>query len=104
MAFEILSRGITLEQLQVFTRVSEMGSLMAAAGGDKSLQTSYSKRIKALEGAVEKKLFTREGRTLVLTEHGGRLAVMINAFFASLDEFGVYTKVWGTGDFGCSGE
>ncbi len=41
---------------------------------------------------------------LVLTEHGGRLAVMINAFFASLDEFGVYTKVWGTGDFGCSGE
>lgn len=87
MRFEVLSRGITIEQLQVFTRVIETGSLMAAAGGEKSLQSSYSKRLSALEGALEKKLFAREGRGLALTEDGRKLAVMVNAFFASLDEF-----------------
>jgi len=87
MIFQILSRGVTIERLQVFTRVVETGSLMAAAGGDKSRQTSYSKQIKQLEGAVEKKLFTREGRMLRLTEDGRKLAVMTNAFFASLEEF-----------------
>lgn len=87
MSHSILSRGITVEQLIVFTRVIETGSLMSAAGNEKSRQSSYSRRLKSLEEALEKKLFIRAGRRLVLTEDGRRFAVMVNSFFASVDEF-----------------
>lgn len=87
MNYSILARGISIDRLQTFCRVVETGSLVNAAGGDPTRQSQYSRQIKQLEEALEKPLFTREGRAMRLNEDGRQLALMTNAYFQALQEF-----------------
>lgn len=85
--FEILGRGVSIDRLETFCRVVEAGSLTAAAGGNTTRQSQYSRQIKQLEDGLEKRLFVREGKSLKITEDGRKLALMTTTFFASLEEF-----------------
>lgn len=87
MSYDVLNRGISIDRLQTFCRVVEAGSITAAAEGDPNRQSLYSRQIRQLEEAVEKRLFIREGKSLRLSEEGRRLAVMTNAYFSALNEF-----------------
>jgi DNA-binding transcriptional LysR family regulator len=85
MSHDLLARGVNMERLDVFLRVVDRGSLMAAASGNKSLQSSYSRQIKALEEALGQQLFAREGKSLRLTPAGRRLALLTKSFLAALE-------------------
>lgn len=87
MESNVLSRGVSIDRLLTFCRVVEKGSITAAAGGDPNRQSLYSRQIRQLEEALEKRLFIRNGKSLRLSDDGRRLAVMTNAYFSALNEF-----------------
>ncbi len=71
----ITGASVSLEQLQFFSRVAELGSLAAAA---RELNTSNSlatRKIAALERSLEMRLFDRTTRKIRLTE-GGNIALI----------------------------
>lgn len=87
MAFQSVSlAGISIERLQTLCAVVETGSIAAAAGPDTNRQSQFSRQLKELEKALGTNLFDRIGKSLQPNEHGRRVALASQTFFASLDE------------------
>lgn len=79
-------KGISIDRLRAFCAVIESGSITAAADGDPSRQSQFSRQISELEEAVGTKLFERLNRRLIPTEAGRSLALMTRSFFEGLAE------------------
>lgn len=60
----------TLSQLRAFCAVADFGTMTAAAEQLGYTTGAVSQQISALQAAVSKRLFVRDGRTLVLTDAG----------------------------------
>lgn len=84
--------GLSLERLSTHCRVVAAGSLVAAADGDPSRQSQYSRQIRELEEAVGAKLFLRVGRGVQPTAAGRKLADLVIAFFCGLDSLQVESR------------
>lgn len=78
--------GVSVERLQTLCAVVEAGSIAAAAGPDPNRQSQFSRQLKELEKALGTNLFDRVGKALLPNEHGRRVALASQTFFASLDE------------------
>lgn len=79
--------GLSLDRFHSFLKVSEYESFTKAAEGDSNKQTLYSRQVKELEKYFETELFSRRGRTVVLTESGKRLQLLIQEYFSALEDF-----------------
>lgn len=64
---------MTFEQLKTFVTVTDAGSFTLAANSLYLSQPAVSQNIQALERSLNRKLFDRRGRSLVLTLAGERL-------------------------------
>lgn len=78
--------GLSIERLKSFCEIVDAGSVVAASKKNGVAQGQYSRQIRDLERALETKLFTKEGRFLVLTRDGVQLAALTRAYFNALDE------------------
>jgi DNA-binding transcriptional LysR family regulator len=78
--------GISIERLRTFCRITQAGSIAAAAEGDPNRQSLYSRQVKELEECFGAKLLLRVGRSLQLTEIGKRLALLTQTYFQALNE------------------
>lgn len=82
----ITAKGISIDRLRAFCAVIEAESITAAADGDPSRQSQFSRQISELESAFGFKLFERINRRLVPTEAGRSLALMTRSYFEGLTE------------------
>jgi DNA-binding transcriptional LysR family regulator len=88
MVANLLSEtGLSLERLQSFCRVAEVGGVTRAAKGDAVKQSLYSRQIKELEEFFGAELMRRKGRGIRLTPAGQRLHNMAREQFAGLNDF-----------------
>ena len=72
--------------LRAFIAVAETGSFSVAAEHLFVTQPAISKRIAALEGELEAKLFDRIGRTVTLTEAGRALLPRAQNILVELED------------------
>lgn len=99
---------MTLQQLRYFLAAAEKGSFSAAAESLLMAQPSLSDQIRRLEAELGVALFTRAGRTLVLTEAGRMLRPHAEKTLAAAEEAAesikaVRTLKGGTVSFGTFG-
>ena len=88
MITELLSEGgLSLDRLQNFCRVAEVGGVTRAAKGDVTKQSLYSRQIKELEEFFGAELMRRRGRGIALTGPGQRLHSIAREQFAALTDF-----------------
>lgn len=93
--------GLSIERLRAFCAVAEQGTIVRAAKGDPTRQSQFSRQIKELEQVFGERLFLREGKRLLLTEAGRRLALATKAYFGTLDE--IRKVATGSGDLHLGG-
>lgn len=79
--------GISLERLRSFLAVNDAGGIAKACGGDPVKQSQYSRQIRELEVFFGTALTLRQGRKLVISPQGIRLAEVIRQLFQSLEDF-----------------
>lgn len=94
--------GLSIERLRAFCLVAEAGSIVVAVPNDTTRQSQFSRQIKELEEVLGEKLFLREGKRLVLTEVGRRLALSTKGYFGTIEEIR-NTALGGTGDIHLGG-
>ena len=78
---------ISLKQIQAFVKVAELSSFRGAADLLHTTQPNISQRITALEAALGKPLFHRQGQKIVLTEKGAQLLPHAQKVLAQLSTF-----------------
>lgn len=76
----------TLRQLAVFDEVARLGSVSKAAAELHLTQSAASMALRSLESALGRDLFLRQGKRLVLGEHGRLLQPMARSILASAQE------------------
>jgi DNA-binding transcriptional LysR family regulator len=79
--------GLSLERLHNFCRIAEAGGLSKAAGGDAGKLSLYSRQIRELEEFFGVELKRRQGKGIVITEAGRRLAQLTRAHLLGLEDF-----------------
>lgn len=79
--------GLSLDRLRTFCAVAETGGVTKAAGGDPTRQSQFSRQIKELETFFGVELTRRQGKTIVLSPAGVRLARIARESFISLNDF-----------------
>lgn len=79
--------GLSLDRLRTLQEVAEAGSIAAAARGDATRQSQYSRQLKELEQFFGTTLTRRQGRELKLTPAGQELLQVVNASFRALEDF-----------------
>lgn len=79
--------GLSLERLRTLQEVASAGSIAAAARGDSTRQSQYSRQLKELEQFFGTTLTRRQGRVISLTSAGQELLQIVNASFCALDDF-----------------
>lgn len=79
--------GLSLDRLRTLQEVAEAGSIAAAARGDATRQSQYSRQLKELEQFFGITLTRRQGRVLTLTPAGQELLQVVNASFRALEDF-----------------
>lgn len=79
--------GLSLERLRTLQEVAEAGSIAAAARGDTTRQSQYSRQLKELEQFFGITLTRRQGRELKLTPAGQELLQIVNESFRALEDF-----------------
>lgn len=79
--------GLSLDRLRSFCCVAEAGGVTKAAGGDPTRQSQFSRQIKELETFFGIELTRRQGKSIVLSSAGIRLARIARESFAALDDF-----------------
>lgn len=79
--------GLSLDRLRTLQEVAEAGSIAAAARGDTTRQSQYSRQLKELEQFFGTTLTRRQGRVLTLTPAGQELLQVVNASFRALEDF-----------------
>jgi DNA-binding transcriptional LysR family regulator len=80
-------RGLSFERLRVIVELDEAGSVVKAAGGDTTRQSQYSRQLGQLEDFFGVELTRRDGKKLVLTDAGKRLAEITRESLFSLEHF-----------------
>ena len=78
--------GFTIERLRTFCRIAETGSIVAAAKGDTTRQSQFSRQVKELEEFFCTRLLERSGKSVRLTDSGRKLAVLAQSFFRAVEE------------------
>ncbi len=78
---------MSLDRLHSFVRVANAGSIARAAGPDPVRQSQFSRQIGELEEFFGLRLTRRQGRSLVLTSEGIRLATLIREHLGGLQDF-----------------
>jgi DNA-binding transcriptional LysR family regulator len=79
--------GLSLDRLRSFCAVAEAGGVTRAAGGDPTRQSQFSRQIKELETFFGTELTRRQGKSIVLSSAGLRLAKIARESFAALNDF-----------------
>lgn len=79
--------GLSLDRLRTLCRVAEAGSLTAAAGGNTTRVSLYSRQIKELESFFGARLVRRRGQRIALTRTGEDLVQLVRRYFFELNEF-----------------
>jgi DNA-binding transcriptional LysR family regulator len=79
--------GLSFERLYALIRLSETGSLIAAARGDAGLQSRYSHYLRELSTFFGTELTERAGKTIRLTAAGEALVKMVRGHFRGLLDF-----------------
>lgn len=79
--------GLTLERLRSFLAIVDAGSIAKVAKGDAARMALLSRQLKELETFFGAPLRRREGKTMVLTDAGKRLARIAAEQFAALEDF-----------------
>lgn len=77
---------LNYHHLYYFWRVAKIGNLTETAKNLHISQSALSSQIKQLETRMNVKLFTREGRRLVLTEQGQRTLIYAEEIFSKGEE------------------
>jgi DNA-binding transcriptional LysR family regulator len=80
-------RGLSLDRLRSFCCVADAGGVTKAAGGDPTRQSQFSRQIKELELFFGAELTRRQGKSIVLSSSGMRLAKIARESFAALNAF-----------------
>jgi len=80
-------QGLSLDRLKNFLAYADTGSIVAAAGKDHVKQSLYSRQIRELSEFFGVELVKRQGRGLVLTDAGCRLAMITREQFGALADF-----------------
>lgn len=87
MSENVLSKGgISISRLESLSKVIEKGGVSAAAEGDPSTQSLYSRQLSELEDAIGKQLFVRDGRGRKPTSLGRQLASVFETFSFAVSE------------------
>lgn len=84
MNLDTALKNINLKELEAFLAVADTLSFSEAAKKMGISQPSISVKIKSLESRYNKTLFIREGRKVVLTSDGQKLAVSVREMFEGL--------------------
>src|SRR5438128_6450667 len=79
--------GLSLDRLQSFCLVAQVGGVTKAGKGDPAKQSLFSRQVKELEEFFGTELIRRKGRGIILTPAGERLSVVARECFASLLDF-----------------
>jgi DNA-binding transcriptional LysR family regulator len=79
--------GLTLRALEVFVAVARSGTMSAAAQQLGMTQPAVSQAIGAMEAALNRQLFDRSKRPLLLTMDGATLVEPARALVGGLDQF-----------------
>jgi DNA-binding transcriptional LysR family regulator len=79
--------GLSLDRLHNFCRVAEAGGISNAADGDPGKLSLYSRQIRELEEFFGVELRRRQGKAIVITEAGRRLAQLTRRHLAGLADF-----------------
>lgn len=79
--------GLSLDRLRTLCLVADAGSLTAAAGGDATRVSLYSRQLKELESFFGTRLVKRRGHRIALTPAGRDLAQLARRSFVELNEF-----------------
>lgn len=79
--------GLSLDRLRSFLEMAEAGSIAKAAPGDPVRQSQISRQIRELEAFFGTELTQRQGKSLVLTAAGRRLAVRVRGLLQGLEDF-----------------
>ncbi len=79
--------GLSLDRLRNFCLIADHGSLTKAARGDAARMALFSRQIKELESFFGVELRRRQGKGIVITEAGRRLAALAREQFAGLEDF-----------------
>ena len=92
-----LARRLKLQQLAIFEKVVETGSIMAASRELHMTQPAVSKSIHEVEGHFGQALFTRSSTGVKLTEFGVLLQRHAQALLAELRFLADDVNAWGSG-------
>lgn len=79
--------GLSLDRLRTLCMVAEAGSLTAAAGGDTTRVSLFSRQLRELESYFGARLAARRGKRIALTEAGQVLATLARRQFRELADF-----------------
>lgn len=79
--------GLSLDRLRNFVLVADAGGISRAADGDPGRMSLFSKQIKELETFFGAALTRRQGRNLLMTEAGTKLAQLSRAYLGGLEDF-----------------
>lgn len=79
--------GLTLIRLRVLLEIADAGGIAKAVGKDPVRQSQYSRQLKELEEYFGVELTQRDGKSLVLTRIGQKLAEIIRQNFKILADF-----------------
>lgn len=80
-------RGLSLDRLQALVRVADAASLISAAGNNPVLQSQFSRQLRDLENFFECSLTKRNGKNLVMSSAGHRLAQLSRLYLSGLHDF-----------------
>lgn len=76
--------GISIERIDTFCRIAEVGSIAEAADKDPTRQSQFSRQLKELETAIGSTLFDRSAKPWRLTREGTELQAIASGFFQSM--------------------
>jgi DNA-binding transcriptional LysR family regulator len=84
----LLSKGgLSLDRLWNFCKIADAGGLTKAAEGDQAKLSLYSRQIRELEEFFGVELKRRQGKGIVITEAGRRLAQLTRTHLLGLEDF-----------------
>lgn len=86
------ARSLNLKHLRYFTEVARRGSVSAAARALCVAPQTVSAQVQELEGSIQRPLFERVGRRMVLTQAGQTALEYANGIFALGDELGAVLR------------
>jgi DNA-binding transcriptional LysR family regulator len=79
--------GLSLDRLRTLCLVAEAGSLTAAAGGDTTRVSLFSRQLRELESFFGARLAARRGKRIAITDAGQTLAALARRHFIELTDF-----------------